>query len=113
MCIRDSHTVNHAETRTGGLVILGAGTIGQLILAVARKRGYSPIIVTDTAAFNREFAVKHGADAALDPVTENIPEKVKEMTGGRGADLAIIAAGADNILDQACECCLLYTSRCV
>lgn len=98
------HTVNHAETRTGGLVILGAGTIGQLILAVARKRGYSPIIVTDTAAFNREFAVKHGADAALDPVTENIPEKVKEMTGGRGADLAIIAAGADNILDQACEC---------
>ncbi len=98
------HTVNHARTKEGALVILGAGTIGQLILAVAKRKGYSPIIVTDTAAFNREFALKHGADAALDPITEDVPARVKEMTGGRGADLVIVAAGADNILDQACQC---------
>ena len=98
------HTVNHARTKEGALVILGAGTIGQLILAVAKRKGYSPIIVTDTAAFNREFALKHGADAAFDPITEDVPARVKEMTGGRGADLVIVAAGADNILDQACEC---------
>ena len=98
------HTVNHARTKEGALVILGAGTIGQLILAVAKRKGYSPIIVTDTAAFNREFALKHGADAAFDPITEDVPARVKEMTGGRGADLVIVAAGADNILDQACQC---------
>lgn len=98
------HTLNHATVKSGALVILGGGTIGQLALAFAKKKGYSPIIVTDTASFNREFAVKHGADAALDPITEDVPARVKELTGGQGADLAIIAAGADNILDQACEC---------
>ena len=98
------HTLNHATVKSGALVILGGGTIGQLALAFAKKKGYSPIIVTDTAPFNREFAVKHGADSALDPITEDVPARVKELTDGRGADLAIIAAGADNILDQACEC---------
>lgn len=32
-----------------------------------------------------------------------MPAEVKKLTGG-GADLVIVAAGADNILDQACQC---------
>ena len=98
------HTINHAETKSGALVILGAGTIGMLTLAFAKHKGYSPIIVTDTAPFNREFALQHGADAAFDPLKDDIPEEVKKLTDGKGADLCIIAAGADNIMDQACEC---------
>ena len=78
------HTLNHATVKSGALVILGGGTIGQLALAFAKKKGYSPIIVTDTAPFNREFAVKHGADSALDPITEDVPARVKELTDGRG-----------------------------
>lgn len=97
------HTVNHARTKSGALVILGAGTIGQLILAFAKWKGYGPIIVTDTAEFNREFALKHGADAAFNPLDQDVPAEVKKLTGG-GADLVIVAAGADNILDQACQC---------
>lgn len=98
------HTVNHAKTKKGSLVILGAGSIGQLVLAFAKKKGYDPIIVTDTAEFNRTFALEHGAAAALDPIKEDVPARVKELTHGEGADLVIIAAGADNILDQACAC---------
>lgn len=97
------HTVNHARTKSGALVILGAGTIGQLILAFAKWKGYSPIIVTDTVEFNREFALKHGAAAAFNPLEQDVPAEVKKLTGG-GADLVIVAAGADNILDQACQC---------
>lgn len=97
------HTLNHAKCQSGSLVILGAGTIGQLLLAFAKIKGYDPIIVTDTAAFNREFALSHGAAAALDPLADDIPAEVKRLTG-KGADLAIVAAGADNILDQACGC---------
>lgn len=96
------HTINHARTKSGALVILGAGTIGQLILIFAKLKGYSPIIVTDTVEFNRTFAMEHGADAAFNPTIDDVPAEVKKLTGG-GADLAIVAAGADNILDQACE----------
>ena len=68
------------------LVILGAGTIGQLIPAFAKWKGYSPIIVTDTAEFNREFALKHGAAAAFNPLEQDVPAGVKKAHG-RGADL--------------------------
>lgn len=95
--------LHRAETKKGSLVILGGGTIGQLILAVAKKRGFSPIILTDTVEFNRKFAIRHGADYAFDPIRDNIEEKVKKITG-EGADLVVVAAGANNILDQACGC---------
>jgi len=86
------------------IVILGAGSIGLLTQIVAAQMGYKTIICTDTAPFNREMALKLGAAAALDPLTEDVPAKVKELSNGRGADLAIITAGAANILDQASAC---------
>ena len=99
------HSMNRVTVKEKDcVVILGAGTIGLLAQIVAAQKGYKTIICTDTAPFNREMALKRGAAAALDPLTEDVPAKVKELTGGRGADLAIIAAGAANILDQASAC---------
>lgn len=86
------------------LVILGAGTIGLLTLVAAKKMGYKTVVCTDTAAWNREMALKYGAAAALDPLREDVPAAVKSLTGGKGADVAIVAAGAKNILDQASAC---------
>jgi L-iditol 2-dehydrogenase len=49
------------------------------------------------------MAVKHGA-IAVNPLTTDVVEVVKKLTGGKGADLALIAAGAANIVDQATAC---------
>lgn len=86
------------------IVILGSGTIGLLSLVVAREAGFKTLICTDTAPFNREMALKEGATAALDPIKEDVVAKVKELTNGRGADLALVCTGASNILDQASQC---------
>ncbi|MEX5284881.1 alcohol dehydrogenase catalytic domain-containing protein [Selenomonas sputigena] len=86
------------------LVILGSGTIGLLLLAVAKVYGYKKIICTDTMAFNRAMALKLGAAAVFDPVHEDVREQVGKLTAGKGADLALIAAGAPNIVDQAAAC---------
>lgn len=86
------------------IVILGVGTIGLLAQIVAREMGFKTIITTDTAPFNRKMSMEYGATHSLDPLTEDVVKKARECTGGRGADLAIVAAGADNILDQASEC---------
>ena len=99
------HALRRAKAdRKDCVVILGAGTIGLLALVVAREIGYKTIICTDTVEANCKMALKQGAAAALNPITDDVPAKVKEMTNGRGADLAIVAAGADNILDQASQC---------
>lgn len=86
------------------LVILGSGTIGLLTLVVAKQMGYKHVVCTDTAEFNREMALKHGATLAINPLESDVVEAVKKLTNGRGADLALIAAGANNIVDQATAC---------
>lgn len=86
------------------IVILGVGTIGMLAQVVAREMGFKTIITTDTAPFNRKTSLALGATAALDPISDDVPAKVKDLTGGAGADLALVCAGADGILDQASAC---------
>lgn len=99
------HALSRSTVKTrDSIVILGVGTIGMLVLAVARELGFKTIICTDTAPFNRKTALSLGAAAALDPLSEDVTARVKELTGGRGADLAVVCAGADGILDQASEC---------
>ncbi len=100
------HAMHRIDTGCQGetLVILGSGTIGLLALAVAKAQGYSKIICTDTAAYNREMALKFGASYALNPLEVDVAAFVKEKTGGTGADAALVCAGAPNIIDQASSC---------
>ena len=86
------------------VVILGSGTIGLLCLVVAKQMGYKKIVCTDTAKFNLDMAIKHGATIAINPLENDVVEAVKKLTNGKGADLALIAAGANNIIDQASAC---------
>jgi L-iditol 2-dehydrogenase len=86
------------------LVILGSGTIGLLCLVMAKRLGYRKIVCTDTARFNLDIALRHGATLAINPLETNVADAVKKLTDGKGADLALVAAGASNILDQAAAC---------
>lgn len=83
------------------VAILGCGTIGLLVLAVARQRGFQDIYCTDTAPFNRELALKMGAKASYDPLNVDAAAMIREATGGRGVDVCVVAAGAPDIIDQA------------
>lgn len=96
------HVMERASMRSrDAIVILGAGSVGLLTQVVAREMGFQTIITTDTAPYNRETSLRYGAAASFDPLAEDVPARVRELTVGRGADLAVIAAGADGILDQA------------
>jgi L-iditol 2-dehydrogenase len=86
------------------LVILGAGTIGLLCLVVAKHLGYKTIICTDVARFNLDMALKYGATRAINPLETDLVDTVRQLTDDKGADLALVAAGAPNILDQASAC---------
>ncbi len=91
-------------TRGSSLCILGSGTIGLLSLAVAKAYGYENIICTDTAPYNRQMALKFGANYAFDPLKDNVVDKVKEITGGVGVDATLVCAGSASIIDEASLC---------
>lgn len=90
----------YALQRSGGtnasetVVVSGGGTIG-LVTAAAAIGMRARTIVIDPIEHRRATALKLGAEAAIDPIREDAVERVKALTGGRGADLVVEASGHD------------------
>jgi L-iditol 2-dehydrogenase len=82
------------------IVILGQGPIGLIFTMIVARSG-ARIVATDTMPSRRALALRFGAEAAFDPRDPEIDKRVRAMTGGRGADLAIVAASAKGIVEQA------------
>lgn len=80
--------------------IAGAGTIGLLVLACVKIRNPAKIIVSDLSDSRLEVAKQMGATHVVNPSRGNVPEKVKELTGG-GVDVAFEAVGASATVQQA------------
>lgn len=94
--------VRDANIRLGERVVLfGLGAIGLMVLQMARLSGAELIIVVDPLENRRHLALKYKADFALDPNKQNVAVKIREITGKRGADVAIEASGSYQALHQA------------
>ena len=76
------------------LVVFGGGMIGIATLVVGRSMGAAPIVVAEPIPSRRELARRLGAELAVDPSEPDFLETVWELTGGRGADVAVDAAGS-------------------
>jgi len=85
------------------VVVLGQGPIGLLFTMLVHRRK-SRIVVTDTFPKRRQMALRFGAEQAWDPQETDVVAKVRSLTGGRGADLVIIAASVPGIVEQAVGC---------
>jgi L-iditol 2-dehydrogenase len=95
------HAVNLTPIRLmDPVVILGAGTIGLLVLLAARAKGAGPIIVTDALEHRLEFARRLGADFAVDVTREDPLAVVQAHTGGTGAPAVIEAVGITPTVKQ-------------
>ncbi|MBO9170638.1 zinc-binding dehydrogenase [Rhizobium sp. L245/93] len=96
----------YAVLRSGGtnasetVVVSGGGTIGLVSAAAAIGMG-ARVIVVDPMAARRDVALRLGADAALDPSDGGTADRIREMTGGHGADLVVEASGHDASLAAA------------
>jgi 2-desacetyl-2-hydroxyethyl bacteriochlorophyllide A dehydrogenase len=76
------HAVRIAgDVRDRAVVILGAGTIGLLLLGVVRAHAAKRIVVTDVLAAKRERALGMGADVAIDAAAPDVQAQVREALG--------------------------------
>src|SRR3954465_14352048 len=67
----------------------GIGGLGVHAVMVARMVGAAPIVALDPSPVARQRALDRGADHALDPNSDGVEEKVWELTGGLGLDVAV------------------------
>ena len=90
-----------AALRPGQTVaVLGAGISGILHIALAKALGAGRIVATDISEFRLDLARRFGADAAFN-AREDVPRRVRDALGGRGADLVVVCAGALAAFKQA------------
>lgn len=94
--------VHDAAIRVGETVaVFGLGTPGQIIAQLARQSG-ATVVGVDPIPLRRRMACQLGAiDEEIDPSTQSVAERIKELTGGRGADVCIEASGAYPALHEA------------
>jgi L-iditol 2-dehydrogenase len=96
------HVVRRLEVERGQtMAILGSGTIGLLVLSVAKHLGVGTIVATDALDYNLDIAKKLGATATVNVLKDDLEKVVNELTDGWGVRSTVIAAGAPNIIDQA------------
>ena len=88
--------------------VIGAGTIGLCTLAALKAQGAGSVIVSEPIAGRRDVALALGASAVVDPGAEDTPAKVREHTGGLGADVTFEAAGQPDAINDA----ILAAKRC-
>lgn len=88
--------VKYADVAPGStLAVLGLGPVGQLVSRVARHLGAERVIGVDLVAERLKLAQSYGVETLDLGAVENVPEAIREMTNGRGADSVVDAVGME------------------
>ena len=84
-------------------MVMGLGILGIFAVQQLKAAGAVPVIAVDPVEKRREFAVKMGADIALDPTAKDFVKTVKDLTEG-GVNVCIEVTGQGTGLIQALDC---------
>jgi L-iditol 2-dehydrogenase len=82
------------------VLVMGAGPIGIMHTKLARLQGAARVIVSEPNPERAAQAARMGADRVVVPTEEDLEAAVKAESGGRGADVVIVAAPVHAALEQ-------------
>lgn len=96
--------IDWAQLKGGEVVaIFGSGPVGLMAQKAAWINGASRVIAIDPLNYRLEKARKVNKVDTLNPHEVDVVEAIREMTGGRGADVCVDAVGFEperNIMDK-------------
>jgi 2-desacetyl-2-hydroxyethyl bacteriochlorophyllide A dehydrogenase len=82
------------------VAVFGQGVLGLIATQLAVRNG-ATVIAVDGIAARRDQARELGASEVLDPMTDDVGERIKDLTAGRGADVCIEISGSYRALHEA------------
>lgn len=96
----------HALHRGGGVkgkkvLVLGSGTIGNLVGQVAKASGASAVMNTDINGYKLDKAKECGIDFVVNPRQEDLTEAILRNFGPDCADLILECVGVQDTITQA------------
>jgi L-iditol 2-dehydrogenase len=88
------HSLNLSNFQYGmSAAVIGAGTIGLMLIKLLKHFGAHNIIVSEPIAKKRELAIKYGASIALDPQQDDVTDIINKQTNNHGVDKVFECAG--------------------
>lgn len=95
---------NAVNVHLGDVVlIVGAGPIGVMHIMLAKLRGAARIIVSEFMEARLQQALEAGAEVVVNPQNQDLAEVVKRESGGKGADVIVVAAPAHAAQESALQ----------
>jgi L-iditol 2-dehydrogenase len=96
----------HALSRAGSVeglkvIVLGAGTIGNLVAQVARASGAKGVMITDVSEYKLEKARLCGLEHVVNPQKEDLGQAILNAFGPDKADLILECVGVQETITQA------------
>lgn len=95
------HTVTHFPVKGKSVVILGCGPIGLMAIDVAKAYGAKQVIAIEVNAYRRNIAKELKANIIINPLEEDVYEKVMAATNGKGADVVCDFSGNKSAIELA------------
>jgi NADPH2:quinone reductase len=96
--------IQRAELRPGEVLLVhgAAGGVGLSAVEIGKAMG-ATVIATASSDEKLQVAAEHGADHLINYAAGEFKDKVKELTGGNGADVIYDPVGGD-VFDQSLRC---------
>ncbi|NQT67820.1 MAG: alcohol dehydrogenase catalytic domain-containing protein [Actinobacteria bacterium] len=96
----------HALKRGGSvkgknILVLGSGTIGNLVGQVAKGLGAKKVINSDIIEFRLNIAKQCGIDLTINPMKYNLEKAIIKEFGENKADMILECVGAETTVSQA------------
>jgi len=89
------------ELKNKNILILGAGTIGNLVAQVAKAKGAAKVMITDISKFRLNLAKECGIDITLDVSKYDLKEEIVKEFGVKKADLILECVGSQVTINDA------------
>src|SRR5438270_487093 len=99
-CLKGIQSLSLKRDET--VLVMGAGPIG-IILGVLAHRAGARVVASDLYPQRLTIARSFGISDTIEAGSENVLERVKSLTEGRGADAVIVAVGGNSLIRQAMD----------
>jgi L-iditol 2-dehydrogenase len=98
------HTLSRSGNVTGlNVLVLGAGTIGNMVAQVAIASNAKGVMITDISAYKLEKARQCGLDYVVNPAQEDLDKAILKTFGPDKADLILECVGVQDTITQAID----------